>query len=325
MSEILVVGGAGYIGSHVIIELIKNNKKVVVLDDLSKGSKSAILGGTFYQGCMSNKPLLKEIFTKHNVSTVMLLAGNIDVNESVLNPSIYYNNNVAYTLKLLEVMMSHNVLNIIFSSTAAIYQSQSNSTISIESTELPQNPYAKSKLMVENILKDYEKAYGLKHIIFRYFNAAGADPQGRIGFHEPATHLIPQVLKAASGRKTKLNIYGNDYNTTDGTCVRDYIHVMDLASAHLLALEYLKEMKKSSLFNLGNGKGHSVKQVSDMVRTVTKVNFKIEICPRRDGDAAYVVADSTHAENVLGWKPKYHSLEEIIKHSWSWEQNKTWH
>jgi len=325
MSEILVVGGAGYIGSHVIIELLEKKHKVVVLDDLSTGSKSAILGGSFYQGCMSDHTLLNQIFTEHNISSVMLLAGDIDVNESISHPSIYYNNNVANTLKLLDVMVKHQVLSLIFSSTAAIYKSHSNTLISIESTDEPQNPYAKSKLMVENILKDYEKAYGLKHIIFRYFNAAGADPLVRIGYHEPATHLIPQVLKAASGRAHTLNIFGDDYNTLDGTCVRDYIHVMDLASAHVLALKYLKEKKKSSLFNLGNGKGYSIKQVSDTVKAVTKTNFNTEIKPRRAGDAAYVVADATKAKEVLKWKPQYNSLEDIINHSWAWEQNKSWH
>lgn len=325
MSEILVIGGAGYIGSHVILELLENNEKVIVLDDLSTGSKKAVLGGVFYQGCMSDTELLDKIFIKHDISTVMLLAGCIDVNESVQNPAKYYHNNVANTLSLLDSMLKHNVLKIIFSSTASIYDSNSNSTISIGSPQNPQNPYAKSKLMIEDILKDYEKAYGLKHVIFRYFNAAGADPQGRIGFHEPATHLIPQALKVASGRKPSLSIFGSDYQTRDGTCIRDYIHVMDLASAHYLALTNLVITNKSNFYNLGNGKGYSVKEVATITQNVTKVNFKIKIKSRRAGNPLNIVADSSYAKKELGWKPKYDSLEKIIKDSWKWEQNKSWH
>ena len=318
MSDVLVVGGAGYIGSHVVLELLENNKNVIVLDDLSTGSKDAVLGGTFYKGCMSDKRLLDEIFDNHNVSIVMLLAGSIDVKESVDNPLKYYTNNISKTLILLEQMLKHNVMQIIFSSTASICGEELGK-ITLESKASPQNPYARTKYMIEQILKDFDKAYDLKNIILRYFNAAGADPKGRIGYHEPITHLIPLALKTASGKKEYLSINGYDYPTKDGTCVRDYIHVMDLASAHILALDYLNNKQESSIFNLGNGKGYSVQEVIEVAKTVTNVNFNTKLMPRREGDPAYMVADSSVAKKVLNWRPKYNTLENIIEDSWKWE------
>ena len=322
MSEILVVGGAGYIGSHVIIELLENNQKVVILDDLSTGSKEAVLGGVFYHGCMSDESLLDKIFRQHNISSVMLLAGCIEVNESVTNPSKYYINNISNTLVLLDSMVRNKILKLIFSSTASICGTEKN-VITLQSDASPQNPYARTKYMVEQILSDYDKAYGLKSIIFRYFNAAGADPQGRIGFHEPTTHLIPLALKTASGRKKHLDIYGDNYPTRDGTCIRDYIHVMDLASAHLLALKYLIKNSISQMFNLGNEKGHSVQEVISVTKKITNIDFKTQTKSRREGDPFRMVADCTYAKDILGWLPQYGTLDEIIQHSWQWEQNKS--
>jgi len=325
MSKVLVVGGAGYIGSHMVLHLLRNNVEVVILDNLSMGSKEAILGGIFYQGELSDRALLKRIFSEQNIESVMHFAAFIQVEESVQDPHKYYVNNVASTLILLDEMRLANINDFVFSSTAAIYGEPSYIPIDICHPKNPLNPYGHSKLMVEQILNSYADAYGLNSTILRYFNAAGSDPEGRIGFHEPITHLIPQVLKAASGRKPYVKIFGTNYDTQDGSCIRDYIHVMDLVSAHLLALREMQRKNKSQVFNLGNGVGFSVIEVIDAVKRITKKNFEVQICGRRDGDPARLIADASLAKNTLNWEPKYSTIDKIIEDAWLWELNPNWH
>ena len=324
MSKILVVGGAGYIGSHMVLHLLQQNEEVIVLDNLSTGSKKAVQGGTFYKGDLADRRLLQKIFKEHKIDAVMHFAAFIQVGESVTDPYKYYENNVANTLVLLDEMIKANIKNFIFSSTAATYGEPHYCPVDIHHPQNPINPYGHSKLMVEQILKDFDTAYGLRSTILRYFNAAGAEGL-KIGFHEPITHLIPQVLKAASGRKPNVSIYGTDYDTKDGTCYRDYIHVMDLASAHLLALKRMQKTQQSAIYNLGNGQGFSVKEVINAVKSVTGKNFKVIETPKRAGDPAQLIADSQGAKDTLNWQPQYSSLENIIADAWAWELNDSWH
>ena len=307
-----------------VLHLLKQNEKVVVLDNLSTGSKEAVLGGTFYQGDLEDRALLKEIFKKHNIRAVMHFAAFIQVGESVSDPFKYYQNNVSNTLILLDEMIKANIKKFIFSSTAATYGEPHYMPVDINHPQNPINPYGHSKLMVEQILKDFDHAYGLKSTILRYFNAAGAEGVN-IGFHEPITHLIPQVLKAASGRKPNVSIYGTDYDTEDGTCQRDYIHVMDLASAHLLALRKMEETDGSAIYNLGNGNGFSVREVIDVVRKITQKEFEVIETPRRAGDPEKLIADSELAKSSLNWQPQYSALEKIVEDAWKWELNDSWH
>ncbi|MCF6807781.1 UDP-glucose 4-epimerase GalE [Thiotrichales bacterium 19S9-12] len=323
-NQILIVGGAGYIGSHVTLHLLENNYDVIVLDDLSTGSKDAVLTEHFYQGDLADRKLLKSIFSKHQITGVMHFAAHVVVDESVHNPIKYYDNNFSKSLVLLDEMIKHNINYFVFSSTAAVYGEPTYTPVDTNHQKLPINPYGRSKLMLEEALKDFDRAYGLKSSILRYFNAAGADPKGKIGFHEPITHLVPQVLKAASGRKDAIAIYGTDYDTKDGTCIRDYIHVMDLASAHLLAFEHLLKYQSSTTHNLGNGEGYSILEVINSVKNITNQNFKVIHSERRDGDPAILIADSESAKKELNWKPQY-SLDEIIEDSWAWELNPKWH
>ena len=290
--KILITGGAGYIGSHIALLLIEKGYDIVILDDLSTGSIDAILTDDFYQGDIADRNLLKKIFSEHNINGVMHFAGVILVGESVIKPIEYYQVNFSKTIILLDEMIKHNVKNFIFSSTAAVFGEPSYTPIDTKHPKNPINPYGRSKLMLEQALNDFEKAYKLRYASLRYFNAAGADPKGKIGFHEPTTHLIPQVLKAASGRMNAFSIYGTDYNTNDGTCIRDYIHVMDLAQAHILAFEKLLSNEKSCSYNLGNNLGFSILEVVNAVKKVTNTEFEVISSNRRYGDPAILVADS---------------------------------
>lgn len=322
ITSILVVGGAGYIGSHMVKLLGKLGVEVTTLDNLSTGYADAVKYGDFILGDISDVDLLTRIFEENNFDAVMHFASSIQVGESIISPSKYYQNNLVNTLTLLDVMIAAGVKRFIFSSTAAVFGEPLYTPIDESHPKRPINPYGQSKLMVEKILADYDKAYGLKSAILRYFNAAGADSDGLLGErHNPETHLIPLALQVASGRKEELSIFGNDYDSFDGTCVRDYIHVLDLCNAHWLALKSLIDSGGSESYNLGNGTGFSVKQVIDMVRLVTGSDIKVRFNPRREGDPVRLVADSEFAKNKLGWSPKHSSLKDIIQDAWFWEQS----
>ena len=319
--HVLVVGGAGYIGSHMLRCLGNAGIDVTVLDNLSSGRRGAVTHGDFVEGDLGDRALLDSLFTKSTFDGVMHFAAHIEVGESVVNPAKYYQNNVLNTLVLLDAMRDHSVLNFIFSSTAAIFGEPVRMSIDESHPKVPINPYGRSKLMVEEILGDYGSAYGLKSVCLRYFNAAGADPAGDIGeCHDPETHLVPLVLRAASGRREEISIFGTDYDTCDGTCVRDYVHVNDLCDAHLLALRKLWDGAPSAAYNLGNGAGFSVREVIDTAVSVTGRDIKVIEADRRAGDPGTLVADSTRAKSNLGWQPQYADLKKIIEHAWQWEQ-----
>ena len=305
----LVVGGAGYIGSHMVKMLSQAGHSVVTLDNLSNGYRSAVKYGDFVEGDIADVELLKGIFADHTFDGVMHFASFIQVGESVEKPSMYYRNNVTNTQTLLDTMIEYDVKKFIFSSTAATFGEPEYTPIDEAHPQKPINPYGHSKLMVEQILSDFDRAYGLKSVCLRYFNAAGADPDGELGErHDPETHLIPLVLQAASGRRKNITVFGDDYDTPDGTCVRDYIHINDLCSAHLLALEYLVKGGDSKAYNMGNGQGYSIKELIDVARKVTGNDFEVVSGPRRDGDPARLVADSKLLQAELGWKPEYPEL-----------------
>lgn len=318
--KILVVGGAGYIGSHMVKMLFDLGHSVVTFDNLSSGFRDAVLGGEFIKGDLADLPLLDQVFEQHQPEAVMHFASYIQVGESVRQPDKYYLNNFTNTLNLLNAMVKHKVKNFIFSSTAAVFGEPEYVPIDEAHSKAPLNPYGRSKLMVEQVLGDYERAYGLKSVCLRYFNAAGAHPLVLLGErHEPETHLIPLVLQALSGSKPSISIFGRDYDTPDGTCIRDYIHIMDLCSAHLLALNKLVETGISMRFNLGNGEGFSVQQVIDVAERVAGKKVAVIEGPRREGDPARLVADATLAKEMLAWSPMYADLETIIRHAWQWE------
>ncbi|MEK7991838.1 MAG: UDP-glucose 4-epimerase GalE [Thiotrichaceae bacterium] len=318
---ILVVGGAGYIGSHMVKMLLAQGCQVVVLDNLSNGYRNAVLGGDFVFADLADKANLEYIFQAYQFDGVMHFASFIQVGESVQNPRIYYQNNLANTLNLLDTMVKYEVKNFIFSSSAAIFGEPQSVPLDETHPKNPINPYGLSKWMIEQILADYEKAYDLRSICLRYFNAAGADPEGELGErHIPETHLIPLVLQAASQRREHISIFGQDYDTPDGTCIRDYIHINDLCQAHWLALQQLWNGNQSAAYNLGNGEGFSVREVIDVAKQVTGKNISIIEEQRRDGDPARLVADARLAKAILGWKPQFTDLETIISHAWAWEQ-----
>jgi len=318
--NILVVGGAGYIGSHMVLALSEGGHEVTTLDNLSGGYRDAVLAGRFVQGDLGDVRLLDELFAAQRFDAVMHFASYIQVGESVIHPAKYYDNNLGNTLRLLDAMVRHDVRCFVFSSTAAVFGEPDYSPIDESHPTRPINPYGRSKLMVEEILRDYDRAYGLRSIALRYFNAAGADPGGRLGErHQPETHLIPLVLQAASGRRPAITVYGRDYDTPDGTCIRDYIHVTDLCQAHLLALEHLLQGEPTTAYNLGNGNGFSVQEVIDTARRITGKAIKVQEGERRGGDAARLVADATRARRELGWTPAYPDLDEVIAHAWGWE------
>lgn len=319
--NILVVGGAGYIGSHMCKYLSKHGYTPVVLDSLVYGHVEAVKWGPFYKGFMENRDLLNHIFKEHSIAAVMHFAAFCYVGESVTAPAKYYQNNVSNTAILLDEMVKHKINNFIFSSTCATYGEPLEIPITEDHPQKPVNPYGRTKLIVEQMLADFQYAYGLRHICLRYFNAAGADPECEIGEdHRPETHLIPLVLQAALGKNETLNIFGNDYPTPDGTCIRDYIHVNDLAQAHLLALKQLFNGGSSGYFNLGNGEGHSVKEVINCAMEITGKTIPVQVSGKRPGDPAVLIGSSRRAIETLGWKPQFADLETIISTAWKWHK-----
>lgn len=320
---ILVVGGAGYIGSHVNKMLNKRGYETVVYDNLVYGHKESVKWGVLEIGDLEDTNRLNEVFNKYRIDAVLHFAAYAYVGESVDNPSKYYRNNVSNTINLLDVMRTHNVKNIVFSSTCATYGVPKSVPITEDMLQNPINPYGATKLMVERILADYHNAYGINYCCLRYFNAAGADPECEIGeSHSPETHLIPLILSAAAGDRDCIKVFGNDYDTSDGSCVRDYIHVTDLADAHLRALEYLEKGGESTCFNLGNCLGNSVIEVIEATKKVTGKDFKVIYDKRRAGDPPILVGSAAKAEEILGWKPQFGDIETIISHAWNWYNNK---
>jgi len=320
--NILVTGGAGYIGSHVVKEILKKGYKPFVLDNFSKGHKEAITGGEIINGDLRNKEFIDNIFQDYKFDSVIHLAADSLVGESVERPDKYYHNNLIGSLNLLEAMKKSNINKLVFSSTAAVYGDVQEIPIRENSPTEPKNPYGRSKLFFEEILSDYDQSFNFKYISLRYFNASGADPDGNIGEdHDPETHLIPIVLETALGKRDKLEIYGTDYDTRDGTCIRDYIHVNDLARAHLLAVEALAEGSDSNIYNLGSGTGYSVKEVIETARKVTDKNIIAEPSKRRPGDPPVLIASSAKIKEDLDWQPKYDDLDTIISTAWNWHNN----
>ena len=321
LMAILVCGGAGYIGSHMVAELLEKGEEVVILDNFQKGHHDSLLGGKLYCGDLRDEEILNRIFTENTIDAVIDFAADSLVGESVTEPLKYFDNNIGSTINLLKAMRDHKVKYIVFSSTAATYGEPDNIPILEEDKTFPTNPYGESKLAVEKILKWCDNAYGIKYTALRYFNAAGAHVSGNIGEdHRPESHLIPLILQVALGQREKIMVFGNDYNTEDGTCVRDYIHVTDLANAHLLAVERLRRGGDSIICNLGNGQGFSVNEVIEVTRKVTGCEIKAELAPRRAGDPAVLIASSDKAKKILGWEPKYNSLETIIETAWQWHK-----
>lgn len=325
-SQILVVGGAGYIGSHTVKQLIAAGHDVVVLDNLVYGHRDIVdtaLKVEFIEGDIGDRPLLDKIFASHNIGAVMHFAAYAYVGESVTAPAKYYQNNVVATLSLLDAMVAANVKNFVFSSTCASYGIPTTVPIPEDHPQNPINPYGATKVMVERILQDYGPAYGLNSVIFRYFNACGADPEGQLGEdHNPETHLIPLTLQAALGLRDHIAIFGTDYPTEDGTCVRDYIHVCDLADAHILGVEHLLKGGDSEIFNLGNGLGFSVKEVIESARRVTGKDIKVVEEPRRAGDPPALIGSAEKARTQLGWNPQYADIDTIMAHAWAWHQKR---
>ncbi|WP_078432058.1 UDP-glucose 4-epimerase GalE [Metabacillus halosaccharovorans] len=319
---VLVCGGAGYIGSHAVSELLDRNEEVVVVDNLQKGHLPAVLeGAKFYNGDLRDEAFLKNVFQENDIEAVIHFAADSLVGESVEKPLQYYENNVYGTMCLLKVIQEFGVKKIVFSSTAATYGEAENIPIVETDPTVPTNPYGETKLAVEKMLKWSEQAYGLKYVVLRYFNVAGAHMEGKLGEdHDPETHLIPIILQVALGDREKIMIFGDDYNTEDGTCIRDYIHVTDLADAHILAIEKLRKDNTSATYNLGNGNGFSVKEVIETARNVTGHPIPAEVAPRRAGDPAVLIASSEKAINELGWKPKYADLHTMIESAWNWFQ-----
>ncbi len=319
--NILVTGGAGYIGSHIVQSLLQANNRVIVLDNLSKGHREAVPVDVFIEGDLADRGLLDRIFREEVVDGVIHLAADSLVAESMAKPGRYYYNNICNGLNLLEAMVEHQVKYLVFSSTAAVYGEPEVIPIPEEHPTIPTNPYGESKLFFEKILARYQQIHHLQYISLRYFNAAGADPAGQIGeAHHPETHLIPLVLKQALGSSDKFYLFGDDYPTEDGSCIRDYIHVNDLAQAHLLALHSLTAGMDSAIYNLGNGQGYSVKEVLQVAGEVTGKLIETEIRPRRAGDPAVLVASSKKIKEQLGWQPCVIDLKEIIETAWQWHR-----
>jgi len=318
---ILVVGGAGYIGSHMVLDLQRADYPVVTLDNLSRGHRELLPGGEFIEGDLGDPEGLERLFRQYPVKAVMHFAAHSLVGESVEKPLEYYRNNVANTITLLEAMQAAGVRHFIFSSSAAVYGEPEKIPITEDHPCSPTNPYGTTKLTVERILQDVSYASEMTCSILRYFNAAGADRSGDIGErHQPETHLIPLILKVATGERKSISIFGEDYPTPDGTCLRDYVHVSDLARAHLLALEALLNGGGNSTYNLGNSTGYSVKQIIETARRVTGHPIPAVTADRREGDPGVLIADSTRIREELGWQPEYESIEEIIRTAWVWEQ-----
>lgn len=320
---ILVLGGAGYIGSHTALELVKAGNEVVIADNLVTGYRKAIPErAKFYEGDLRDSDFLDNLFHQEKIDAVIHFAAYSLVGESVTNPLKYYDNNLYGTKVLLEAMVKNNVGKIVFSSTAATYGEPENIPILESDRTCPTNPYGETKLAMEKMFKWTAEAHGLRYVSLRYFNACGADESGTIGeAHNPESHLIPLILQVPNGKRETISIYGTDYDTPDGTCIRDYIHVTDLAQAHILAVQYLNNGGESDIFNLGNGVGYSVREVIETARKVTGHPIPATETSRRAGDPARLVASSEKAKSVLGWKPVHDSLEEIIASAWNWHKN----
>jgi UDP-glucose 4-epimerase len=320
--KILVTGGAGYIGCHAVLALQTAGYEVVVLDNLVYGHRQIVdevLKAELIIGDTSDRPLLDQIFSAYEIAAVMHFAAYTYVGESVANPAKYYKNNVMGTFTLLEAMLKANIKYFVFSSTCATYGEPNQIPIAENHPQNPINPYGMGKLMIEKMLTDFDRAYNFKSVCFRYFNAAGADPEARMGEnHNPETHLIPLILQTALGQREHISIFGTDYPTPDGTCIRDYIHVTDLAEAHVLGLAYLLKGGETTAFNLGNGNGYSVQEVIAMAQQITQKPIKVVISDRRPGDTPILVGSSDRAKTLLGWQPQYASLEQIMQHAWNW-------
>ncbi|HBB34222.1 MAG TPA: UDP-glucose 4-epimerase GalE [Cyanobacteria bacterium UBA8803] len=323
---ILVTGGAGYIGSHTVLALQREGYGVIVLDNLVSGHRELVedvLQVELVVGDICDRPTLDKLFASYNIAAVLHFAAYIAVGESVSDPAKYYRNNVSGTLTLLEAMVAANVKKLVFPSTCAIYGMPKQVPMVEDHPKDPLNPYASSKWMMEQMLADFDRACDLQYIVFRFFNAAGANPEGLLGEdHYPETHLIPLVLFTALGKRETISIWGTDYPTPDGTCLRDYIHVSDLAEAHILGLEYVLDGGKSEIFNLGNGKGFSVREVIETAKQVTQRDIKILECARRLGDAPILVGSSDKARKILGWSAQYPDLSKIITDAWQWHQRR---
>ncbi|MFC0211827.1 UDP-glucose 4-epimerase GalE [Paenibacillus chartarius] len=319
---IMVTGGAGYIGSHTVAELLARGEEVVVVDNLYQGHKAAVLGGKLYVGDLRDGEFMDTVFRENEIDAIIHFAANSLVGESMTNPAKYYHNNVYGTLCLLEKMNQYGVKRIVFSSTAATYGEPENVPILESDRTLPTNAYGETKLAMEKMMRWFDTAHGIKYVSLRYFNAAGAHESGKIGEdHLPETHLVPLILQVPLGQRAHISVFGDDYPTEDGTCIRDYIHVSDLADAHVLAVEKLRHGGDSDIFNLGNGTGYSVKQVIDAARKVTGHAIPAVMEPRRAGDPAVLVASSERARVELGWKPSRTSLEQIIESAWAWHKH----
>lgn len=320
--RILVTGGAGYIGSHTVRMLEKIADKVVVYDNLSKGHSAAVKNSELIVGDLFDKKLLSSVIEDYKIEAVIHFAAFSLVAESMSNPKLYYHNNIQGTLSLLDTMLDCNVNKLVFSSTAAVYGEPEKMPITEEAVKNPTNVYGKTKLMMEQIMEDYSKVYDFNYIALRYFNACGADEISDIGEdHYPESHLIPLVLQTCLGLRDSIKIFGTDYNTMDGSCVRDYIHVTDLAQAHILALKALYNGSKSGAYNLGNGTGFSVKEIIAAAEEVTGINIKKEIADRRAGDPACLIASSAKIKHELNWQPQYTNVKDIIESAWKWHKN----
>lgn len=319
--HILVTGGAGYIGSHVCKALKQHGYTPVVYDNLCSGNRSAVKWGPFVEGDIRDHDLLSETISKYNPLAIMHFAALIQVGESVTNPSLYYNNNVYGSFCLLEAARKHNVRHMVFSSTAAVYGLPETSPIPEDTTKKPINPYGQTKLIMEQMIYDYAKAYHLNYAVLRYFNAAGADPEGEAGTaYKVDTHIIPLLMRVASNINPNIKVFGTDYDTPDGTAIRDYIHVTDLAEAHILALAHILAGKESMVLNIGTNKGLSVAKVIETARKVTGHSIPEELSERRAGDPPVLIAEATKAKNILNWVPCYSDIETIIKTAWAWRQ-----
>ncbi|MFC4304248.1 UDP-glucose 4-epimerase GalE [Cohnella boryungensis] len=318
---VLVTGGAGYIGSHAVAALLEKGEQVVVVDNLYQGHRASVLGGKLYEGDLRDAEFLAGVFRENDIDGVIHFAANSLVGESMKDPGKYYHNNVYGTLCLLEQMQKAGVSRIVFSSTAATYGEPERVPIDEYDRTVPTNAYGETKLSMEKMIGWFDVAHGIKYVSLRYFNAAGAHESGKIGEdHSPETHLVPLVLQVALGQREFISVFGDDYGTEDGTCIRDYIHVSDLADAHILALERLRQGGDSGIYNLGSGNGYSVKQVIDVSREVTGHPIPAKIEARRAGDPAVLIASSERARKELGWAPKREKLEDIVKSAWEWHR-----
>lgn len=319
---VMVAGGAGYIGSHTVAALLEKGRDVVVVDSLVKGHQKAVLGGKLCVGDIRDSSFMDRVFAENEIDSVIHFAAYIEVGLSMKDPLAFYRNNVYTVMCMLESMKKHGVKYIVFSSTAAVYGYPKSVPITEDSEKTPINPYGETKLAVEKMLRWCDEAYGIKWAALRYFNAAGAHPSGKIGEdHDPESHLIPIVLQAALGKRESIRVFGNDYDTSDGTCIRDYVHVMDLADAHILALEYLKNGGASDVLNLGSGSGYSVLEVISKAREVTDEDIIEVMAERRQGDPDKLVADSIKARKVLGWQPKNDDIGKIVSSAWKWHKH----